>query len=87
MMEERRKYGVWVHWVGDAVSLLTMLITIAIGYGRMDARVEELAKAQKATDAARLELKEDVNKRVELIQRTLERIDDKLERLVIRGNK
>jgi hypothetical protein len=64
-----------------------MLITIAIGYGRMDARVEELAKAQKATDAARLELKEDVNKRVELIQRTLERIDDKLERLVIRGNK
>ena len=78
---------VWWTWVGDFITAAVLLATLAVGWGRITTEIEQLKQRQiaieQSNDAARRELKEDVNRRLDMMHRTLERIDDKLDRNVI----
>ena len=74
----------WRSYIGDAVSVLLMVITVAIGWGKIDERLNGLEKKAQVTDASRSELKADINDALRDIKRSIERLDD---RLALRGNK
>lgn len=82
--------GLWVHWIGDFITAAILLATLAVGWGRITTQIEQLKERQSAIEVAgergRTELKEDVNRRLDTLQRTLERIDDKLDRSALLRN-
>lgn len=68
----------WRSYIGDAVSVLLMVITVAIGWGKLDERLNGLEKKVQSTDASRNELKADINEALRDIKRSIERLDDRL---------
>lgn len=92
---ESPQRGLWVHWIGDFITAAVLLATLAVGWGRITTEIGILKERQLAIESqgerGRTELKEDVNRRLDNLQRTLERIDDKLDRAAltrdIRANK
>lgn len=85
--EQPPQRGLWVHWIGDFITAAVLLTTLAIGWGRITTEITQLKERQIAIESAgergRAELKEDVNRRLDNLQRTLERIDDKLDRAAL----
>ncbi len=81
---ESPQRGLWVHWIGDFITAAVLLATLAVGWGRITTEIGQLKERQLAIEAqgerGRAELKEDVNRRLDNLQRTMERVEDKLER-------
>jgi hypothetical protein len=38
--------GLWVHWIGDLVSLVVMVIALAVNWGKIDARLTSVERVQ-----------------------------------------
>lgn len=97
-VDRRSKKGVWVHWIGDFVSLVIMLITFSVGYGKMQAQSEEDRRAvaevkhtleqEKLTrDSERKELKTDIQNQLTNINNSLGALDSKLTAIMLDNRK
>lgn len=77
--------GATKFWIGQAVVLSALLIAGGIGWGELSMEVATLKERQSnheaAGESARLELKHDFNTRLDSMQVTLNRIEDKLDRV------
>jgi uncharacterized protein HemX len=94
MMHEERRRGLWVHWVGDAVSLVIVLGTFLVAWGAQQesnrARDERLTKIEARQEQAtaqasadRRELKQDIQQQLQNIVQSIGAMDTKLTAVLI----
>ena len=79
--------GLWVHWVGDAVSLIIVLLGLAYSNGKLDERVTTIEKkqAEQTTQSAadRRELKNDMQREFGDIRDTLRTMSQTLTQMLM----
>jgi hypothetical protein len=92
-IDERRK-GLWVHWIGDLVSLVIVLGTFLVAWGAQQegnkARDERLTKIEARQEQAtaqasadRRELKQDIQLQLQNIVQSIGAMDTKLTAVLI----
>jgi len=91
---ERRKansVGMWVHWVGDAVSLVIVLLGLAYSNGKLDERVTTIERKQaeqaQQSSTDRRELKSDMQREFGDIRDSLRVISTTLTQLMMERKK
>jgi Mg2+/citrate symporter len=74
--------GLWVHWIGDLVSLVVMVIALAVNWGKIDARLTSVERVQteQQTQAQndRKELKADMQREFGTLTDAIRSLDTKL---------
>lgn len=93
-VERRRSSGLWVHWVGDAVSLAVVLAVGFIGYGELKEanrqegmrleKVEAKVEAQqRQSNEDRREMKNDIQRELQNLVTSIGAIDSKLTAILV----
>lgn len=82
--------GVWIHWIGDAISLAVMLIGLAVAWGGLNERLvaveKQTARQEQQATSDRRELKADIQRELAAITTSIQALDAKLTQvLLVRG--